>query len=121
MVMSNEHIPTKELRQRVSDLIMAGTPQYIIAEIIEIDHETLGKHYAKEIKTAKSIAIERIAKTVYGQAVEGDSKAQALYLKTQGASQGWVEKQIVENVSSDETQALKEKVKELEGKFDRDY
>lgn len=121
MVMHNTHQPTDELRQRICDLVMSGAPQHIICEIIEIDDETLKKHYGKELKTAKTIAIERIGKTVYQQALDGDSKAQALYLKTQGASQGWVEKQVVENVSSDETQALKEKVKELEGKFERDY
>lgn len=121
MVMHNTHQPTSELRQRICDLVMSGAPQHIICEIIDIDDETLRKYYGKELKTAKAIAIERIGKTVYQQALEGDSKAQALYLKTQGASQGWVEKQVVENVSSDETQALKEKVKELEGKFERDY
>jgi len=121
MVMSNEHIPTQLLRVRVSDLVMAGTPKYIIAEIIGIDAETLNKHYKFELSTAKSIAIERIAKTVYAQAVDGDSKAQALYLKTQGASQGWIEKQVIETVNADDTQALKDKIKELEGKFDNDY
>ena len=121
MVMSNEHIPTEALRQRISDLVMAGTPLGIIAEIIELNDDTIRKYYSKELKTAKSIAIERIAKTVYSQAVDGDSKAQALYLKTQGASQGWVEKQIVENVASEDTQALKDKIAELEDKFARDY
>jgi len=42
-------------------------------------------------------------------------------LKTQGASQGWVEKQIVENVASEDTQALKDKIKELEEKHTREF
>lgn len=121
MVMHNTHQPTDELRQRVSDLVMAGTPLNIICEIVDINDDTLRKYYDKELKTAKSIAIERIAKTVYQQAVGGDSKAQALYLKTQGASQGWVEKQIVENVGTEDTQALKEKIKELEQLHEKDY
>jgi hypothetical protein len=100
---------------------MSGAPIGIICEILDIDDDTLRKYYSKELKTAKTVAIERIGKTVYQQAVDGDSKAQALYLKTQGSSHGWVEKQIVENVNSDDTQALKEKIKELEGKFDKDY
>jgi hypothetical protein len=121
MAIHNPHVPTIELRQRVCDLVMSGAPIHIICEIIHIDDDTLRKHYKFELSTAKAIAIERIGKTVYQQALTGDSKAQALYLKTQGASQGWVEKQVVETVSSDETKELKDKVKELEGKYTRDY
>ncbi len=86
-----------------------------------MDDDTLRKYYRKELTTAKAVAIERIGKTVYQQAVDGDSKAQALYLKTQGASQGWVEKQVIETVNADDTKELKDKVKDLEAKFDRDY
>lgn len=121
MVMSNEHIPTDELRQRVSDLVMCGTPIYLICEIVGINDDTLRKHYGRELKTAKSIAIERIGKTVYQQALSGNEKSQALYLKTQGASQGWVEKQVIETVEGEDTQALKEKIAELEAKHERDY
>jgi hypothetical protein len=121
MVMSNEHIPNDSLRQRVCDLVMSGAPKYIIAEIIGIDDETLTKHYKFELSTAKAIAIERIGKTVYQQALDGDSKAQALYLKTQGASQGWIEKQVIETTTSDDTRELKDKVKSLEELYKRDY
>lgn len=117
----NTHVPTPELRQRVCDLVMSGAPIHIICEIISIDDDTLRKHYKFELATAKAIAIERIGKTVYQQALEGDSKAQALYLKTQGASQGWVEKQVIETTTADDTKELKDKVRELESKFERDY
>lgn len=115
------HVPTKELRQRVTDLVITGTPKYLIAEVIGIDDQTLTKHYEYELKTAKSVAIERIGKTVYQQALDGDNKAQALYLKTQGASHGWVEKQIVENVNGEDNEALKIKIQELEAKYAKDY
>lgn len=118
---ANAHKPTDELRQRVCDLVMSGAPIGVICEIIDIDDDTLRKYYNKELKTAKAVAIERIGKTVYQQAIDGDNKAQALYLKTQGASQGWIEKQIVENVNTQDTEDLKNKIKELEGKFERDY
>lgn len=121
MAIHNPHEPTQEIRQRVCDLVMSGAPIHIICEIIGINDDTLRKHYDYELKTAKAVAIERIGKTVYQQAVEGDSKAQALYLKTQGASQGWVEKQVIETVNADDTKELKDKVKELETKFQRDY
>lgn len=118
---ANAHVPTPELKQRVTDLVITGTPKYLIAEVIGIDDETLTKHYRYELTTAKSIAIQRIGKTVYQQALEGNDKSQALYLKTQGASHGWVEKQIVENVASDDTKELKDKIKELEDKYAKDY
>ncbi len=121
MAIHNPHEPTEALRQRVCDLVMSGAPIHIICEIIGIDDDTLRKHYKYELTTAKAVAIERIGKTVYQQAVEGDSKAQALYLKTQGASQGWVEKQVIETTTADDTRELKDKIKELETKFERDY
>lgn len=118
---NNEHIPSAAQRQRVCDLVMCGTPKYLIAEVLEISVMTLDKHYHRELGTAKTLAIERIGKTVYQQAIEGDSKAQALYLKTQGASHGWVEKQVIENVSSEEAEQLKSKISELEEQYKRDY
>ena len=110
MVMHNTHQPTDEIRQRVCDLVMCGTPKYLIAEVLDINDDTLSKYYSKELATAKSLAIERIGKTVYQQALNGNEKSQALYLKTQGSSQGWVEKQVIETVDNNETQELKEKI-----------
>ena len=121
MVMHNTHQVSDELKQRVSDLVMSGAPIHIICEILDIDDDTLRKYYSKEIKTAKSVAIERIGKVVYKQALSGDNKAQALYLKTQGASQGWIEKQVIETTTVDDTQVLREKIAELELKHERDY
>ena len=117
----NTHKPTDELRTRVKDLAIAGIPVYLIAKIIKLDDETLTKHYQYELNCSQAEAVQRIAKVVAIQAEQGDSKAQALYLKTQGAKFGWVEKQVIENKNADETKELKEKVKELESKFERDY
>ena len=121
MTIHNPHEPTEALRQRVTDLVITGTPKYLIAEVIGIDDETLTKHYKRELTTAKSEAIQRIGKTVYQQALEGNEKSQALYLKTQGASHGWVEKQIIESVATEDTKELKDKIKELEEKYSKDY
>lgn len=117
----NTHKPTEELRTRVKDLAIAGVPLYLIAKIIKLDEETVRKHYDYELNCAQAECVSRIAKVVAIQAEGGDSKAQALYLKTQGAKFGFVEKQVIESKNADETQALKDKVKELESKFDRDY
>lgn len=117
----NTHVPTKELSQRVKDLAIAGIPKYLIAKIIKIDEETLNKHYDYELSCAEPEAVERVAKTIYAQALEGNEKSQALYIKTRGAKYGWVEKQVIETVNSEDTQALKDKVKELEQQHERDY
>ncbi len=117
----NTHEPTTRLRQRVKDLTCAGIPKHLICKIIEIDDTTLTKYYSKELDTAQAELVERIGNVVAMQAEAGDAKSQALYLKTQAAKFGWVEKQIVENVNSEESQALKDKISELESKFERDY
>ena len=121
MVMHNTHQVTDKIRQRVCDLVMVGTPKYLICEVLDIDDSTLDKYYRKELTTAKTIAIERIGKTVYHQALDGSEKSQALYLKTQGAGHGWVEKQVVENIGNNDTQELRDKIAALEDKYSKDY
>lgn len=117
----NTHVPTHELRTRVKDLAIAGIPMYLIARVIKIDEDTLTKYYQYELSCSQAEAVERIGRVVAIQAEQGDAKAQALYLKTQGAKFGWVEKQVIETVSAEDTQALKDKVKELEAMHQRDY
>lgn len=120
-IYDNTHVWTQELSTRIKDLTVAGIPKYLIAKVVKLNEDTINKHYEYELSCSQAEAVQRIAKVVAVQAENGDSKAQALYLKTQGAKFGWIEKQVVENVSADDTQALKDKIKELEGKHDRDY
>lgn len=108
-------------KKRVSDLACAGIPKKTIARIMEISLDTLNKHYDYELDCAKPELVERIGKAVAMQAEAGDHKSQALYLKTQGAKYGWVEKQVIETQNAEDTQALKDKIAELEGKFDKDF
>lgn len=117
----NTHYPTKELKQRIRDLAVAGIPLYLIAKIVKLDDETVSKHYEYELSCSQAEMVQRIAKVVAIQAEAGDPKSQALYLKTQGAKFGFVEKQIVETKNSDDTKELKDKLIELEAKFQRDY
>lgn len=121
MVMHNTHEPTDRTRERVTDLAIAGIPQYMIANIIGIDDDTLKKHYKRELECSEPEAVERVASTVVMQAINGNEKSQALYLKTKGAKYGWVEKQIIEQQGAEDTQALREKIAELEKKHERDY
>ena len=119
--MSNKHIVTDALKLRISDLAKAGIPVYLIAKIVELDDETLTKHYQRELLCAQAEQVNRIAQCVARQAEEGNEKSQALCLKTQGAKFGWVEKQVVESTSSEETKELQEKIQELESKYEQDY
>lgn len=121
MIMGNHHIPSAGLKTRVKDLATAGIPKHLIAKVLGMDEDTLNKHYERELICAQPEAVERIARVVAIQAEQGDPKAQALYLKTQGAKYGWVEKQVIESVNAEDTQALKDKIQELEGKFDKEY
>jgi hypothetical protein len=121
MTIHNPHEVTDALRQRVSDLAIAGIPQYMIANVIGIDEDTLKKHYQRELDCSEPEAVERVASTVVMQAINGNEKSQALYLKTKGAKYGWVEKQVIETNAADDTKELKDKLKELEAKYQKDY
>lgn len=121
MAMYNEHIPSFSMRKRVADLACAGIPKYLIADIIDIDEETLNKHYRRELATSQALLIDKIASVVAIQAMEGNEKSQALLLKTQGAKFGFVEKQVVENINNDDTQELRDKIAALEDKYSKDY
>lgn len=121
MAIHNPHEPTDRLRERVTDLAIAGIPQYMIANVIGIDEDTLKKHYKRELDCSEPEAVERVASTVVMQAINGNEKSQALYLKTKGAKYGWVEKQVIEQQIADDTKELKEKLKELEAKYQKDY
>jgi hypothetical protein len=117
----NEHKPTQALRTRVSDLAIAGIPVSLIADIINLDDDTVKKHYKRELNCAEPEAIERVAKTIVMQALGGCPKSQALYVKTKGAKFGWVEKQVVETIDNSVNEELKAKINDLEDKFKRDY
>jgi hypothetical protein len=121
MAVHNPHEPSFKLKQRVSDLAIAGIPQYMIAKVIGIDEATLKKHYEFELTCAEPEAIERVSKTVVMQALNGNEKSQSLYMKTKGAKYGWVEKQIVETVNSDDLKDIKASIIDLEEKYKRDY
>lgn len=119
--MHNTHQPTKELRQRISDLSCAGIPLYLIADIVDLDEDTVNKYYRKELVTAQAELVEKIGKVVALQAQAGNEKSQALYLKTQAAKFGWVEKQVIEQTDNKQTQELRDQIAALEDKYSKDY
>lgn len=83
------HKPTKETRQKVRDLLMAGLTQERVAKHIGVSVPTLEKYYSREIETASETAVAAVAKTAYDMAISGESPAMTMfYLKTRG---GWRE------------------------------
>lgn len=121
MARGYEHIPTIESRRRVSDYIRAGIPKHLVAKLMDFSEETLNKYYKYQIETAMAECISGIAAKVAQQALEGCEKSQALYLKTQGARYGFVEKQVVENVDSAETQELRATIAAMEAQAAKDF
>lgn len=121
MLWNGEHKPSPQSRQRVRDLARAGVPQNGIADILEISDDTLRKYYRKELDQSLDELIECIANKAIQLAEEGNEKMISLVLKTKGASRGWVEKQVVENVDSSETKELQARVQALEQEHQRDY
>lgn len=119
----NKYQPNLDHTKRVYDMSRAGIPAHLIAKIIGIGEDTLKKYYEHELSIATPEAVEAIANTVYSQALnDGCTKSQALYLKTRGAKFGWVERQVIDNVQSqEELDRLKAKLKELESKHEKDY
>jgi len=118
---NGEHKPTPELRQRIKDLAIAGIPLHVICKVIKLNDDTVRKYYSRELECAEPEAIERVAKTIVMQAEAGDAKAQNLYMKTKGAKYGWVEKQVIETRSDEDTMELKNRIAELEAQHERDY
>lgn len=121
MTINNEHMPNDDMRQRIKDLVVAGIPKHLICKIVKLNDDTLNLHYSYELDCAQAEIVGDISRVVAVQALNGNEKSQALYLKTQAAKYGWVEKQVVETSNDTDTQALKDKVAELEEKYKRDY
>lgn len=88
-----EHVPTEATRREVQAHALAGTPQELIAEILQITDKTLRKHYRAELDHALARANATIATTLYGRAKGGDVASMIFWLKTQA---GWKETQRIE-------------------------
>jgi len=75
-------------------LATIGTPQTMIAKVLDIHRETLAKHYAKELEISKPQADARVALSLYQNALNGNVAAQIFWCKTR---LGWKETNVVEH------------------------
>jgi hypothetical protein len=92
------HKPTDEDRRLVKTLSAVGVRYTDIADKLEIDHDTLTKHYKKELTEGRMEANAAVAQTLFQQAKAGNTTAMIFWLKTRA---GWKEKQVVEHSGLD--------------------
>lgn len=100
MKTTKPHEPTDGSRAVVSTHAIAGTPQKIIAEILDIDPKTLRKHYRVELDAGMHKANAKIASALYTKALSGDTQALIFWAK---ARMGWSTVQQIDHTSSDQS------------------
>ena len=92
------HEPTKESRQLVQLHATIGTPQKVIADILDIDDKTLTKYYRAELDQAMARANASVGGALFNKATKGDTAAMIFWMKTRA---GWREKHDFEHSGPD--------------------
>lgn len=83
-------VPTDRERAQVEALAGFGLPIKSIAILVRdgIDHETVMKHFRKELDRGKAKANAKIGQTLFQQAINGNTAAAIFWAKAQ---MGWRE------------------------------
>ena len=76
------HEPTDENRKLVRGLAAVGVRHEDIAAKIELSADTLVKYYKKELDDGRIYANAAVAKSLYQQAMAGNTTAMIFWLKT---------------------------------------
>jgi hypothetical protein len=92
------HEPTKAQRQLVELHATIGTPQAVIADLLEIDRNTLMKYYRAELDQATHKANAQVGGALFKKAMGGDTTAMIFWMKTRAR---WKETQAHEHTSPD--------------------
>lgn len=117
----DEHIPTMITRERVKASVWAGLNQVQIADILDIEVETLTKYYRRELSTTLHNCISSLGSAAITQALNGNERLLMFCLKTKGSQYGWQEKHVVEHGMSKELEVLSEQLTKLEKDNEREY
>lgn len=99
------HEPTKATRDTVQMHALVGTPQEVIANVLNIDAKTLRKWYRAELDLAKAKANATIGGALFNKAKSGDTTAMIFWMKTQA---GWKETNVNEHTSPDGSMSPKD-------------
>lgn len=86
------HTPTEETRALARRLSGYGIPQQQIALLLGISKPTLHDHYRDDLDIGMAEANSKIASTLFGQAMNGNTAAAIFWSK---ARMGWSEKQDI--------------------------
>lgn len=113
MASTHPYKVTDAAKAKVIALKSFGVPQAEIALYLGISHDTLERHYRRELDKAQVDANEVIAGSLYNNAKGGDTTAQIFWLKTRGR---WRTEDSVKLAESNEE--LTRELKELRAKLD---
>jgi hypothetical protein len=91
--------PTDEQRKAVELLSGFGIPIEQICAYVEINDDTLRKHFADELVGGKAKANAKIAQTLFNKATGGDTTALIFWAKTQ---MRWKETEKIELTGKDD-------------------
>ena len=89
---------TDEQRKHVQTLSGYGLSQDQISRMLEIDRNTLKKHFKEELEKGKDIAYSQALNSLFSNIKKGKEASIFFYLKTQ---HGWKEKQEIQHTGKD--------------------
>ena len=92
-----EHVPTENSRERVKMMAACGFTLEDIGNVLDLNRETVTKHYPKELKTAHIEANGRVFARIYRDAISKDPKTQSSAFFWAKARGGWRETDRPEN------------------------
>lgn len=92
------HKPTPAQIAEVEAYAVVGVPHHEISKLIGIDTKTLLKHYQHQLDTGKAKANAQVAKTLFKQAISGNTAAAIFWMKAQA---GWRERHHLEHTGLD--------------------
>lgn len=90
--------PTEQQRETVANMIACGITQEQIALYLDIDDNTLRKHFRRELDTAATAANAKVGKSLFIKATSGDVGAMVWWTKTR---MGWKERQEIAHTDAE--------------------
>jgi hypothetical protein len=84
-------VATEEMRRRVYDFMLVGTPHRVISEFLGISEDTLQKYFRSEIERTLTVVNSQVAKSLVNRALAGDQKAAEFWLRTRAGFKNAVE------------------------------
>lgn len=100
-----EHRPTLQSRAKVIDFTCTGFKRIDIADYLDIDEDTLAKHYKRELAHGKMVRTGKLGRNLYLDAINGCKDSRKFWLCTQGG-------QVMAKVKDDNDDEANKKTQE---------